>query len=159
MAQTHILLYTGFLCLLYTHYGKEEMIAEWCVAIVDIAHKNADEFVRPSHDAVQENIALRNQLDYYYKFAYERSFSSEEFEEMEKMYSKSSSWIDDHLGEAYVNWNSLSPVFQKRLESKKTVEFKRFVAFSQSMEYVLLHVKSSFATETLRHIHKFLYKL
>jgi len=154
----HTIFYYYLLCSLYTEYGKKE-ISKWCVAIVDIAHKNAGEFVKLNHYTIYGKPIRRIHLDKAYKYAYERVFSSEEFQEMNKICYKSSSWIDDHLGEAYVNWDGLSPVFQKRLEVQKPAELKRFIAFSQSMEYVLLHVKSPFATETLRHIHKFLYKV
>jgi len=155
----HTISYYYLLCKLYTMYGKKEMTLKWCAAIVDIAHKNADEFVQFNHYTIHGKRIMSYKLHIAYQYAYGRVFSSEEFEGMSKIYSKSSSWIDDHLGEAYANWNGLSPVFQKRLEMHKPAECKRFVAFSQAMEHVLLHVKSPFATETLRHIHQFLYKL
>merc|ERR1740129_815074 len=93
-SMAHTISYHYLLCKLYTMYGKKEMTSKWCVAIVDIAHKNADEFVQFKHYTIHGRRIMSHQLHIAYEYAYGRVFSSEEFDGMSKIYSKSSSWID-----------------------------------------------------------------
>lgn len=129
----------------YGLHGNVEESVNWSMRAVSAG----DEFI------TFDDLKKLNQ----YRRAYATAFGADSLRLITDIYDYAPGSIENLLNDAYVNWNSLPPVYQRIVRETCPVEYKRMVVFSEAMKFVMDNVNAPFTDANIGDIHSFLYKV